>query len=783
MDDVQLKTSDRAQPDSAQLRPEGEQPNEGLHAVAEAVQADAATGDTLQAGALQTDALQTDAARAERALASAGGTVVPQLMAAAGPQISAAGESEQEALEKLLKEFESYEKRRAALAGEYARKIALLRSAAEEEAAGEAEKQRDRALAALDESLLAGNDHWAQLLGDISKKSVTQLYALAAEAKTLLDYLEGQAGAAAPTGFSERELRTLKESPGAVAKLQQTVKKFDTEINAKSPFKRFADQIGEAFERMEAGGRENIGAGIMQIGEAVIAVLPEVKQFGQDMGMILGDSQIGEDVDIAAQALAGVGKAAMGVGQMMSGDIMGGISSAASGVASIVSLANAAAERHREALKAVMNEKIAQQREYNLLLLEQNLLYEKGTTIFGNDTYGKAKNSVEVYKTSLADLNRLMAGTDAQKRAQRTKNFFAAFFGVKDLNAAKKEIYAGLADLEIVTGHKKTGLFGWGKGKDVYSSVLSVYPELVSDAGELNRSLAESILSTRKMKPEDKKTLEYAVQLAEQSEKAIEQVRDHLTGIFGELGNSLSDALVDAFKTGSDAGEAFCGSVSAMLEKLGKQMIYSELFAPLMEGAQKQMLEIMKRGDELSEEERFARLAAVLGQLTQDALTKQEEARKLMELMGDMAAEEGLDVFRPEAGREAAPKGIASASQQSVDELNGRFTAVQGHTFDIREAVNLLAAVRGQDLTGVVINTERLHTIDANIFGIREASNMLTANSARMLQHLAGIEGNTSRLHAMADSLADIRSELRTELSSVRQTVGNIALKGITLKR
>lgn len=783
MDDVQLKTSDRAQPDSAQLRPEGEQPNEGLHAVAEAVQADAATGDTLQAGALQTDALQTDAARAERALASAGGTVVPQLMAAAGPQTSAAGESEQEALEKLLKEFESYEKRRAALVEEYARKIALLRSAAEEEAAGEAEKQRDRALAALDESLLAGNDHWAQLLGDISKKSVTQLYALAAEAKTLLDYLEGQAGAAAPTGFSERELRTLKESPGAVAKLQQTVKKFDTEINAKSPFKRFADQIGEAFERMEAGGRENIGAGIMQIGEAVIAVLPEVKQFGQDMGMILGDSQIGEDVDIAAQALAGVGKAAMGVGQMMSGDIMGGISSAASGVASIVSLANAAAERHREALKAVMNEKIAQQREYNLLLLEQNLLYEKGTTIFGNDTYGKAKNSVEVYKNSLADLNRLMAGTDAQKRAQRTKNFFAAFFGVKDLNAAKKEIYAGLADLEIVTGHKKTGLFGWGKGKDVYSSVLSVYPELVSDAGELNRSLAESILSTRKMKPEDKKTLEYAVQLAEQSEKAIEQVRDHLTGIFGELGNSLSDALVDAFKTGSDAGEAFCGSVSAMLEKLGKQMIYSELFAPLMEGAQKQMLEIMKRGDELSEEERFARLAAVLGQLTQDALTKQEEARKLMELMGDMAAEEGLDVFRPEAGREAAPKGIASASQQSVDELNGRFTAVQGHTFDIREAVNLLAAVRGQDLTGVVINTERLHTIDANIFGIREASNMLTANSARMLQHLAGIEGNTSRLHAMADSLADIRSELRTELSSVRQTVGNIALKGITLKR
>ena len=49
------------------------------------------------------------------------------------------------------------------------------------------------------------------------------------------------------------------------------------------------------------------------------------------------------------------------------------------------------------------------------------------------------------------------------------------------------DAYAGLADISIVTGHKKTGLFGWGKGKDLYSSILTVYPQLISANGDFNK--------------------------------------------------------------------------------------------------------------------------------------------------------------------------------------------------------------------------------------------------------------------------------------------------------
>ena len=49
--------------------------------------------------------------------------------------------------------------------------------------------------------------------------------------------------------------------------------------------------------------------------------------------------------------------------------------------------------------------------------------------------------------------------------------------------------------------------------------------------------------------------------------------------------------------------------------------------------------------------------------------------------------------------RSAEARGIAQASQESVDELNGRMTAVQGHTFNISENSNIIrdniAAING----------------------------------------------------------------------------------------
>ena len=70
---------------------------------------------------------------------------------------------------------------------------------------------------------------------------------------------------------------------------------------------------------------------------------------------------------------------------------------------------------------------------------------------------------------------------------------------LSDAAEAYRQGLGGLWDAQIVTGHKKTGLFGWGKGKDLYSSILEVYPELIDANGELDTTMLQTILDTRKI--------------------------------------------------------------------------------------------------------------------------------------------------------------------------------------------------------------------------------------------------------------------------------------------
>lgn len=100
------------------------------------------------------------------------------------------------------------------------------------------------------------------------------------------------------------------------------------------------------------------------------------------------------------------------------------------------------------------------------------------------------------------------------------------------------------------------------------------------------------------------------------------------------------------------------------------------------------------------------------------------------------------DLFAPteEASREASEKGIATASQESVDELNGRATAIQGHTFSIAE------------------NTKQL---------------VVTANL--ILESVLNIERETI---GFGDRLTRMESNLR----GVMNTLDEISLKGLKLR-
>ena len=170
-----------------------------------------------------------------------------------------------------------------------------------------------------------------------------------------------------------------------------------------------------------------------------------------------------------------------------------------------------------------------------------------------------------------------------------------------------------MADIDIKTGHRKGSIFR--KGKDLYGSLLEAYPELIDASGKFNKTLAESIINTRQFSGDGKERLQYLIDLYNKAEEASKQVKDYLTSIFGDLGNSMSDALVDAFKNGTDAGKAFGESISKMLENIGKNMIFQTLFSDIIENANEKMLSVMKN-ESTSDEDKFNSYVKILDTMT-----------------------------------------------------------------------------------------------------------------------------------------------------------------------
>ena len=517
------------------------------------------------------------------------------------------------------------------------------------------------------------NSFFKLLFGDVSSMSFGTLQNLIDQAKQLKEYLSGNGDSKGITFISKDQLEAIEKSPAELDKLKKALDKLlgSSSEGSGNKWESIFDTFKKGFAGLQgAKGFKEISGAIGTISGAAENAAGELA----DMFDQMGNTEVADALNGIQQVMGAVSNIGQGFAK---GGLIGGIGAAIGEAANFIGQAFAANARHKAALRAIMNETIAQQREYNLLLMQQNLEYEKATTIFGTDAYGKAANAVKVMKETVADLKEELTGTTDQKQSQSKDALFKKFFGVSNPQAELKKAYAGLANIEIKTGHKKTGLFGWGKGKDIYSSILDVYPQLVDANGKFDKSLAETIINIREMSDESKSALQNMIDLAQQAEEAYNHLNDYFTDIFGELGGIMTDALVDAFSNDTDAAQAFTDSVSDMLEKLAKQMVYFATLAPLLEKAQNKMMDVMQNTG-LSDEQKFDKWTGILNNLVGDAINQQELANRLLEEYQQTAKEQGFDIFKPEGSSQSSTsKGFQTMSQDTGEELNGRFTALQ----------------------------------------------------------------------------------------------------------
>ena len=667
--------------------------------------------------------------------------------------------AEKDLQDKLLKEFETYQVQRTRINEEYDKKRKELDAlpvdvATKEQAISALETKRKEALKRVNDEevskLKETSSLFVELFEDAGEKSTKEIERIIAKTSELLSYLKNTSSEdiTPKFGFTAEQLKTLKASPEKLQELTKQLNGLKKEALKSNPFKQLASDVKELFAKGDKD--KGLEEKLKKVGRSAAASAELIGGMANKLGDLFeaaGNENLADMMRGVTDAMNSASNIAQGFAQ---GGIFGGVQAIASEAIGWMTKAFQAGREHAEALKKIRQETIAQQRSYNLALHAQNLEFERASTIFGNLDYKKAINSVSAMKNAYSDYASAIEGTIEQQRKfsrlQVPKDPLGLMRFAQDLEVNKKlkgfgndlkKAYAGLADIGIKTGHRKGGIFR--KGRDIYGSLLDAYPELIDASGKFNKTLAESIINTREFQDGGKETLQYIVDLYNKAEEASKQVKEYLTGIFGDLGNSMSDALVNAFKNGTSAAEDFNKSVQKMLESFGKQMIFSTMFSGIIEQANTRMQDVMKDLT-LNEESKFKEYVNILDTMTTGILSQQGNYNNLMQRYQEMAAKKGFNLFSDDATRTGANKGIATASQDSVNELNGRMTAVQGHTYSISENTKILVSNTTALLKAVMhIESEtdgmreRLVKIESNSNQIKNSLNDIAIKGVKMV--------------------------------------------------
>ena len=233
-------------------------------------------------------------------------------------------------------------------------------------------------------------------------------------------------------------------------------------------------------------------------------------------------------------------------------------------------------------------------------------------------------------------------------------------------------------------------------------------------------------------KDKDKSKIEeYERNIKELSYNIANVVNSILEDIIGysaeNLSSELGNAFFDAAMAGENAMEAWSDKVNDIIADIIKHMLIVEYLEP-------KIGEIFDtyRNQWFTDGE-FNGIESVLSSAEQMS-EKLNEAGNTFSQIYDGLSSNLQDFFVGDNNRRrASERGIASASQDSVDELNGRATAIQGHTYNINENIRQMAYTTNlilQSVFNIENETngfgEKIEKIDNNVKALKESISDIT---------------------------------------------------------
>lgn len=606
--------------------------------------------------------------------------------------------------EYLIK-FGDYQQKRQAIIEKYNKQIEEAQTAGK---AATLYKEQQNALDELDNSIKGSTTLMGQLFADASQRSVNEIQKIIDKAELLMDYLgaakdeQGNADINGKQvskkqildlGISENSLQNLEMSTEEVEALRKAIERLKGELGNRSPFKTMEEQLGKAVEKIKKGGKDNIAQGITDIGNAVSSFAPAMSQFGQNLGTIFGSDDLGNKIAGISEAIGGLGQTAVGVGQIMSGDIVGGVMGAVNGISSVIS-----------SLDGLFG---ADYSEYENMKARYDTLIDVWDTLIGK-------------KMEYIDID---YGVEAQKAADEAAKL------TETQISRQRQLLKQLASSGRSAGSHSLGVRIYDRLDNTdWERISKLVGEKIDheyQLWDLSSEQIEKILTDEKLvsvldavNSDFVTYLQNIVDYGDQLEEIAEKEREAFTGIsFDEFKDGFTDMLSDLDATNKDFADNF------------EQYLQNAVFSSLVANQYKDRIqklydswsEYAESGGGLTPEE-----ADDLRSDYQDIINGMlSDRNKLMEGFGWSSSEKEQ--------QSASKGGFDAMTQDQATELSGRFTAVAESNYRIEDAVNWQTAAI-TEMRGFVSD---LSTNTQGIYNIADETRSILANSYLELQQIS----------------------------------------------
>jgi DNA repair exonuclease SbcCD ATPase subunit len=304
---------------------------------------------------------------------------------------------------------------------------------------------------------------------------------------------------------------------------------------------------------------------------------------------------------------------------------------------------------------------------------------------------------------------------------------------VKRINAAKIEEKAikSIADAYSNLKYTDSNLLGKNKFSDTRDKLNNLAEQQLLLQKQINAENDKKKTDKSKIKEWERQIQELGAEAAEVINEVVETI---IGGTAEEIAKELGDAFIDAFMEGENAAEAWGEKVDEIVANIVRQMLISRVLEEeIGKVFDKYKAKWFKDGVFLGMENVTDSMSGFADDLNKVGETFQAVWDSLpaetKELLGNAGA----------ARQEATERGFKAMSQDTGDELNGRFTDIQGKVTDIRGYV----MAQTQSIIGLLTSMANIETA---MYASVQVNNELLRYAVMTYMEIVEINGSTKNI-------------------------------------